>query len=92
MEPDHELVPWYVDWIGFDPRQETSEKEHIGTGCATVKQLRRWFNHDEYQTLRILGYRSVEMEVDRFLRQNQKQVVFARRQALRKGVRSFELY
>ncbi len=90
-EPDHELVPWYVDWLGFDPRREILPKECVGCGCATIYQLRRWFNHDEYQTLRILGYRSVEMEVDRILRQNEKQL-FARRRALRKGVRSFELY
>lgn len=90
--PDYELVPWYVDWVGFNPTLEISAKEVAGTGCRTIEQLKRWFNHDEYHTLRILGYRSVEIEVDRILRGNNKQVVFARGKPLNEDVVIFDLY
>ena len=90
-DPDMELVPWFVEWSGFDPRLE-SPNGHIGTGCKTIDQLRRWFNHDEYYTLRILGYKSVKMDVDKILRTSDRQTVFTRRQALRKNVKPFELY
>jgi len=63
---DHEnLVPWFVE---FGPIHKTiCTFEVAGTGCESIKQLRRWFTKKEYKRLRGYGYMAVKMDVDRIL-------------------------
>lgn len=65
---------------------------HVGCGCLTLDQLRRWFAQDEYAALLRLGYRAVKMDADRILAQSDVQCLFERRRALRKGVTTVRLY
>ncbi len=90
--PDASLQPWYVDWPKFQPMAEMTPGEVCGTGCQSLDQLRRWFNRDEYNTLRILGYRAVEITGARVLRANNRQVVFACPHGLNEGAKELDLY
>lgn len=93
MRPDHEnLVPFFEEWKGFDPCCEAKQNEHLGVGCMTLEQLRRWFTETEYNRLRILGYRAVKVRADRILRSSDKQCVFVRNRALRDGATEIALY
>lgn len=65
---------------------------HVGCGCQTLEQLRRWFTASEYSTLLGLGYWAVQLEVNRVLAQSQTQCVFERSGPLRQGVVKIELY
>ena len=90
--PDMNLQPWFVDWPKFNPHIEMRSGEVMGTGCRSLEQLRKWFSENEYNTLRILGFRSVEIDGVRILRANNKQAVFACRHKLSEGAKQFDLY
>lgn len=89
---DKSLLPWFLEWRGFNPKAESFPGEAIGCGCLEKEHLRMWFTEQEYMRLRILGYQAVAMKADRILKSSENQCVFARRQALRKRVNPFELY
>lgn len=86
------LEPFYCEWPGFDPVAEKEPDEHVGCGCTSLEQLRRWFTETEYNRLRILGFKAVRLDVDRYLRSSEIQTVFARKRALRKGATVVALY
>lgn len=88
---DHDnLLPWYVE---FGPIHETaSGLEHLGAGCMTIIQLRRWFTESEYNTLKGHGYRAVKIKVDSLLGVSKTQCVFSRRKPLRNSVSFINLY
>lgn len=65
---------------------------HLGYGCESLEQLRRWFTEQEYRTLRRHGYRAVKIEVGRILASSELQCVFERSKPLRKGVKRVNLY
>ena len=89
--PDHEnLPPWFVEFGRVDKLALVGE--HVGSGCRTVEQLRRWFSPSEYMTLRRFGYRAVRMAVGRLLAESDRQCVFGRARPLREDVEPVELY
>ena len=95
VEPrlDHEkLLPWFVEWHGFDTRQEMRRQEYVGCGCLTLDQLRRWFSESEYSTLRRMEYRAYQLGVDRILRSSDVQCVFTRQNPLNKLAVQGDLY
>ena len=89
--PDHEnLPPWFVEFGRVDKLALVGE--HVGSGCRTLEQLRRWFTPTEYATLRRFGYRAVRMAAGRLLAESDKQCVFGRARPLREDVEPVELY
>lgn len=88
---DHEkLLPWYVE---FGPVHERLLFGEVGgSGCLTLKQLRRWFTASEYETLKKFGYYAVKMEVGRILAESDIQCVFGRAKPLNKDVEGVILY
>lgn len=89
--PDHEnLLPWFIE---FGPVHRTSVfAMHVGTGCLSIEQLRRWFTPSEYKTLRSHEYHSVKMSVNTILAYSDKQCVFERTIPLNQEVELIELY
>ena len=65
---------------------------HVGCGCRTLEGLRRWFNPEEYRTLRRYGFQSVRMVVARIVAESDAQLVFERGQKLNQNVEPVELY
>ncbi|AVR89055.1 hypothetical protein [Thauera aromatica] len=88
---DHDLlIPWYREFGRVDQRAIVGM--HIGCGCRTEEQLRRWFTPTEYARLVEFGYRAVQMEVGRILAESNIQCVFERVRPLRWDVEPFALY
>jgi hypothetical protein len=89
--PDHDnLIPWMYE---FGPVHERAcTWEHIGCGCLTIEQLRRWFTESEYRKLLGYGYISVKIKPGRILASNNTQCVFARTIPLKKDIEVFSLY
>lgn len=89
--PDHyALVPWYQEMGRVD--RLAIAGMHIGCGCRTEEQLRRWFTLTEYERLVAFGYQAVRMQVGRILGSSETQVVFERARPLREAVAAFDLY
>lgn len=89
--PDHEnLKPWYVEFGRVDRLMIAGE--HGGSGCETLKQLGRWFTHDEYRKLKKLGYKAVRLKVHRILAQSKIQLVFTKMEPLNENIETVELY
>lgn len=91
--PDEEyaaLMPWPVQFPNVLKRAIVGA--HLGCGCRTLDQLRRWFTPTEYATLRRFGYSAVQMEVGRILAESDIQCVFERSKPLREGVEKVKLY
>lgn len=65
---------------------------HLGCGCQTLEQLRRWFTPGEYATLRRHGYLAVKMKVGRILAASRTQCVFERAKPLYEDFETVELY
>ncbi len=90
---DHDnLKPYITEWPEFNIHAEIMPDEHCGCGCLTLEQLKRWFTETEYNRLRIMGYRAVKLKANRILRSSEKQCVFTRKRALRKGATEISLY
>lgn len=88
---DHQnLIPFYQQFPSALRGAITGM--HVGCGCRTVEQLRRWFSPVEYGRLLMMGYRSVEMDVGRILGESDIQTLFERAMPLRIGVTPFDLY
>lgn len=88
---DHEnLVSWLVE---FGPiHLIVPTWEHMGTGCTTIEQLKRWFTENEYRKLKTFGYEAVKIDIDHIFGTSNIQCVFGRMKALNKDVTVFELY
>jgi hypothetical protein len=65
---------------------------HVGCGCRTMEQLRRWFTVSEYERLRGLGYQAVLMAVNKIVFESDIQCVFERKKALAVDFEPIELY
>ena len=90
---DHEnLKPWPKEFGDILPRGEWPFGKHYGCACRTLDQLRRWFNENEYSTLQQLGFKAVQMDVQRVLAEGDTQLVFLRNRPLRTDVDAVELY
>jgi hypothetical protein len=91
---DHlNLPPWPVEFGGFENVLRKSAKGmHLGCGCISVEQLKRWFTFSEYLKLISLGYSAVEVEADNILAQSDVQCVFNRRMPLNFGASPVNLY
>ena len=88
---DHDnLIPWYEQFGRVDRLAIVGM--HIGCGCRTIEQLRRWFSPNEYATLIDKKYNAVCMNVDRVLGESDIQCVFERIKPLHKHVEIFQLY
>ena len=89
--PDHDnLPPWVVEFGRVDLKRFTWE--HVGSGCLTLEQLRRWFTESEYKSLLRYGYRAVRMDVDRLLGKSETQCVFGRVKPLNEDIMGVELW
>ena len=88
---DHDLLrPWYEQFGRVDRKAIVGM--HIGCGCQTVEQLRRWFTPTEYARLVRYGYKAVRMNVGRILGESDIQCVFERSIPLARDVHEFDLY
>ncbi|MCK0507967.1 hypothetical protein [Aromatoleum anaerobium] len=88
---DHDLlIPWYQEFGQVHLRAIVGM--HIGCGCRSEDQLRRWFTQTEYARLVEYGYRAVRMPVGRILAESNIQCVFERAKPLRRDVVPFALY
>lgn len=65
---------------------------HVGCGCRSLEQLRRWFTEAEYRKLCGFGYRAVKMDAGRILGESKIQCVFERAKPLRESAEPVELY
>lgn len=84
------LLPGFLEFP--TALSDVRDGEHIGSGCMTIEQLRRWFTENEYRTLLAHGYQAVQIEVDRIIAQSEIQCIFARRDPLNLKVHAFNLY
>src|SRR5689334_8417241 len=84
------LKPWPLE---FGPvHRRALFGMHLGCGCTSLDQLRRWFTPTEYTRLLTSGYRSVRMRVGRILAVSDVQCVFERAKPLAVDVEAVELY
>ena len=89
--PDEEfelLKPIQVDF----PDLRVRSAYHVGVGCVSLEQLRRWFKREEFYILRKHGYRCVKMTVKRIVAESDIQCVFERSLALKRGCKTVRLY
>jgi len=84
------LPPWHIEFGSILCQADTSM--HLGCGCRTLDQLRRWFTPCEFRRLRRYGFQAVLLDVDRILAESEIQLVFQRVLPLHKGFRPVKLY
>jgi hypothetical protein len=88
---DHDnLIPWYVEHPGLD--LNSLESGHFGTGCETIKQLKRWFTKREYEKIYAFGYRAVGVSGCEILASSDIQCVFKREIPLNINLSRVRLY
>lgn len=88
---DHDnLPPWPLEFGNALARRRNGM--HVGCGCLTLEQLRRWFTASEYKTLTDFGFKAVQMQANRILAQSNIQCVFERAKPLKIGVVEIDLY
>lgn len=91
LREDHDfLFPWLIEFPNVIELAKPGM--HLGCGCLTLEQLRRWFIPSEYETLLGFGYRAVQLQVGRILARSLTQCVFERATPLRLGIKAIELY
>jgi hypothetical protein len=89
--PDHDnLLPWPIEF--GDILKNFLPAENHGCGCRTIKQLRRWFTHREYKTLKKFNYHAVSIDVDRIIAESNIQLVFGRIKNLNEDIKIIKLY
>lgn len=84
------LIPWTVELPTVLLKRTAGM--HMGCGCRTLEQLRRWFTPAEFKTLNQFGYASVQLEATRILGESDIQLVFERVLPLANCVVPVELY
>ncbi len=88
---DHKnLQPWLFE-IG-PVHLKATRNEHVGCGCKTIEQLKRWITESEYKRLLGFGYKAVKMKIFRILGESKTQCLFARKIPLEENVKVFSLY
>jgi hypothetical protein len=86
---DHDnLHPWIEEFHGLD----LTVSGHLGCGCKTIKQLRRWFTKREYKKLVSLGYKAVCVVADEILAESNIQCVFKSDRPLKDTATGIKLY
>lgn len=65
---------------------------HIGCGCRTMEQLRRWFTASEFEKLRGFGYQAVRMAANKIVFESNIQCVFERKKPLAMDFEPVELW
>ena len=84
------LKPIFVEFPKFNSMLRPGY--HVGVGCTSLEQLRRWITRSEYETLRKYGYRCVAILADRIVAESDIQCVFERSKPLRKGCKPARLH
>lgn len=88
---DHDnLVPWFVQFPNIFSKSILGM--HLGCGCKTISQLRRWFAQAEYDKLKLFGYTCVSLEVETILDESDIQCVFQRAKPMSDGATPADLY
>lgn len=88
------LKPHFVD---FPNIREIVHKAsiaglYVASACESVEHLRRWVLPEEWNTLRILGYRAYEVKRCQYLLQSDVQLLIAREVRATAHIRQFDLY
>lgn len=75
------LLPIYAEF----PNLQTLLRPgfHVGVGCTSIEQLKRWITRNEYKTLKKHGYKCVAIKVDKIVAESAIQCVFERKAPLR---------
>lgn len=80
-----------MDDFGWEIRKSAKPNENLGCAFRTIEQLKAYFSPHELKTLKMLGYRTVELEVDRIIAESETQVLFARVRPLKVKAHKIEL-
>jgi len=80
-------------YVMFNYNEYITDKcKYTGCGCESIKQLKKWFTENEYNTLKKLGYNAVKMYVDIIHNSDEFQCIFGRKKPLKKNCAIFDLY
>lgn len=80
---------WQQDVIsafGLAWRDEIPRGWWCGCACRSLDGIGKWFLPKECARLKEFGYFLVRLDADKIIRENDEQVIFARRQPLTRGV------
>lgn len=84
-----EWLPSWIEEFGVNiVRKAMDEGRHVGCGCRSVGELKRWFSKAERRRLKRLGYNLVSMKVDEVLAESDIQFMFSRSKPLSDGATS----
>ena len=86
------LQSWIDEFPHVMRQRDPKSRMHLGCGCLTIEQLRRWFTVHDYSRLQSWGYKAVLMDVDRILASSDLQCVFERAKPLQSGIAPVDLY
>jgi hypothetical protein len=75
-----------ISAFGITWKEEIPYGWHAGCACSTLDKLLEWFTPLEQRRLESMGYMPVTLMADRIIRENDEQVIFARRDPLNVGV------
>ena len=81
------MPPDIMTEFGIDVFANVPSSMHAGCGFRTLGQLQLWLTSTEMRKLHGFGYRVVRMQVEIIVAESANQTVFARKRALRKGVK-----
>ncbi len=88
--PDHQyLLPFYQQFGSIDL---FSPAGHLGCGCLTIEQLKRWFSLGEMTTLEKYGYKAVKINCTKIIAWSDIQCVFECAEPINKNAEIFDLY
>lgn len=82
------LRPIFIDF----PDLQTTPGKHVGVGCTSLAQLRRWILPVEYERLQGFGYQCVKLEGVRIVAASDIQCVFERSRPLKTGCKPVRLH
>lgn len=89
--PDHEnLMSWFEEF-GYGVLGDLPDGV-CGSACVNLEQLRRWFTEQEYNTLKMYGYRAVEMQVSGIIAESEIQCFVVRSIPFNKEIKTVLLY
>ncbi len=74
------LLPSYIEMPGAIDKRTAGY--HVGIGCISLDQLRRWFTEREYRTLMDHGFRCVQFMGCALLGESETQCMFESRRPL----------
>lgn len=89
-EDHNNLVPWYIEHGNF--LDQLPDNKHFGTGCLSIKQLRRWFIKAEYKKLQKFGYQAGMLKDCEIIKKSDIQCVFFKNEPLKYTFTTIKLY